>query len=80
MKINSQEEYERVMSRIAIISKSEDPRDQPELVELRDAAQAWDAGRGGEVAGDDAKRSGYDRRHNPITAMFDRLNESEKKK
>lgn len=79
MKINSQEEYEKVMSQITVLSKSEDLGNRSVLVELRNAAQAWDAGRS-EAAGDDPKRSGYEGRHNPITAMFDRLNEAENKR
>ena len=80
MKISSQQEYERVMARIVALSTSEDARDQSDLAELRDTAKAWDLGGGGDVAGDHPKRCSYGQRHNPITAMFDRLNEAENKK
>lgn len=80
MEINSPRDYERVMARIASLSDSTDPRDRAVLAELRSTAQEWLAGRGGKVAGNDPKPSRSHRQHNPITAMFDRLNEAEKKK
>jgi hypothetical protein len=78
-KIKSREDYGRVTLRIEALAQAGDARDEAELVELRDAAEKWDAGQGGEVAGDDLNRHRSERRHNPITAMFDRLKKFEKK-
>ena len=80
MRITSHEEYEKVMARILVLSKDrETAEDNAELKDLRDSAQAWDASRGGEVAGDDQALARPYRPENPITAMFDHLNDAEKK-
>lgn len=54
MKITNQAEYEAAISRIQELSGAlEDTPEESELAALADAAQAWDAGKGGEVAGDE---------------------------
>lgn len=55
MKITTQAEYEAAIARIQELSGAlEDTPEESELAALADAADAWDAGKGGEVVGDDS--------------------------
>lgn len=51
--ITSQEDYERAIARIQELSGApEDTPEERELIALIEACDAWDRGKGGEVAGD----------------------------